>query len=326
MKLHYTYLLLLIALLLYGCIDEEVDPCPSNKVENSLQLNFVYTDGKQPDIFNEKIERVHLYIYDIDEQYVKKKRVDKSELTRFAGTHLNLSPGIYRVVCWGNAADKTTLYKPAMGRLFKDAHLLFGQPDKEEADSSVATGGGDALYYALTSTTAFTHGPFVVTIPRDAEKVKTATINFGSAHMQVEVYIKGFEDKTTDGNLLLPLVELTAIPAGYNFDMKPLNRFISYRDKAAECIIEGEPMCGVDFSTPLIGTDTPARVVIKRESDGTTLTNFSLSEFIRDNDIDIINTPQPIVPILVEFTHNQVSVDISLPKWDYEDVEVEYVN
>ncbi len=323
MKLHSTYLFLLFCVLLYGCIDEDLSSGPK-VTENNLQLKFVHTDGNGSDIFNDKIERVDVFVYDANEHFVKKHHVGNSSLSAFAGTNLTLPPGTYRLVCWGNAVEDNTQYKPTEGSLLKETLLLTGLPNKNEqeddTDVVIATGHGVPLYYAPRSKDVPTSEVFTLTVPR--EGVKSTAINFGSAHIKVQVYVKGFEDFGANGQLLPPLIKLRDVPAGYNFELEPISDFIAHRDKAIDCTIDGQPMHTIDFYTPLFKEDTPAQIVIRKQSNGEVFARFSLADFIRDNNIDITHTSEPSILIFVEY--NQVSVSISVPTWDYEDVEVEY--
>ncbi|GAB6010399.1 FimB/Mfa2 family fimbrial subunit, partial [Dysgonomonas reticulitermitis] len=210
MKFYHISLLLFFVYVLAGCIDEDLDYCPEI-TENNLILKFVHTDGAGADIFPGNIHRTEVFVFDVNGYFVQHQSVEKEALSVFAGTELNLAAGTYRIVCWGNAYDKTTLDNLSAGSLFSDAFAGFGIPDA----SGIAT-GGDPLYYAPRALSP--SQSFIVTVPEQG--VETAVVDFCSAHIKIEIYIKGFGDISDQGEPLLPLVELTDLSAGYDFDMQ----------------------------------------------------------------------------------------------------------
>lgn len=301
MKLIHLTLLLLSALVLNGCIDEDLSSCYDCDKDNLL-LDFLYTDKEGADIFADNIQGVDVFVYDSNDFFVKQHYVTKSELSVYAGTELSLLPGTYRLVCWANVAEKTSITEPTKGTPYSDAILDFATTKEGDA----VTTGGDPLYYAPKVEDSSSSKTFTVTVPEKG--THKATISFRSAHMVIELYVKGFED-----NSLLPLIELSGVPAGYNFDLQTFGPSVTYSGVATNQTIDGQQMAVVKFITPLFDRDTPIKVHIKKQSDGSTLTTVSLDDFISDNNIIISNITQVVIPIYVEYM--QTSVDITLPAW-----------
>lgn len=298
MKLYRISLLLLLsALVLVGCIDDDLSSCP-NHILNNLRLEFFHTDDKGVDLFKNNIHDVEIFVYDLNGLFVTKKHIDKQKLNNFAGTDIGLSPGSYRIVIWANTFDKTQIYKPEKGSFFSDARVNFGLPNAQ----GVST-GGDPLYYA-SYYTANVKSP----------SLDTATIKFRSAHVKIEVYIKGFIDNSSGGQALLPIVEITDIYAGYNFDLEPFDPSIIYKDISTNKTKEGNQLAAAEFYTPLFEENKLTKVIIRKQSDGSVVTIINLEDFIKDNNIVITGvTTQVVIPIFIEY--KQGAVNIKLAEW-----------
>lgn len=314
MKPFRLTLLLLTALLLQGCIDEDLSSCPNFRDKN-LWVDFVYTNKGGADIFADNIASVYLFVYDANGVFVTQKHVSQKDLLAHAGTELALFPGTYRIVCWANAAEKTYLYNPIKGSMFRHGYLDFAVGQTRAA----AMVGGDPLYYAPSKDDATSPQLFKVTVPEEGEE--RATINFRTAHSVLEIYVKGFTDKNKEGQLLLPQIELQGIPTGYNFGLQGFGPPVTYSGVTTLETIDGEQLAVISFITPLFWEERPIDVVVKKQSDNTALTIFSLTNFIRDNSIDVGQSIKLTIPIMIEY--KDVSVDIRLPHWYNVPVEPE---
>lgn len=313
MKLFRVSLLLLSAFLLNGCLGEDTDSCPP-VTDNNLILEFRYTDNQGTDIFSGKIDKVDVFVFDLSGSFVQSQSVNKASLSAFAGTRLNLCPGTYRIVCWGNALDKTLFGGLDSTGLFKDAFTGNSTLNEE----GIAT-GGDPLFYAPRNTADGFSEKFTVSL--GPEGTQKAVIDFYSAHIKVEVYIKGFEDKGLLREQLPPLVELTDIPAYYNFEMQDFGSSISYKDITSYQSLKGQELAVIHFCTSVFTEDTPMRVLIKKSSDGSTVTAISMKDFIRENNITLDTGEQITVPILVEY--KGASIEITLPEWGHNPIDPE---
>lgn len=296
MKLFPVSLLLFFVCMFGGCISEDTGDCPV-ELQNNLILKFLYTNNEGTDIFTQKINRVHVFVFDSADHLIQEQIVDQASLSVFAGTQLNLQAGIYRIICWGNALDNTSFAQVEMADLFKNAFL---------SNSGIDPTNGDPLYYAPFPSQVFT-------VAVSQGQVQTAQIAFCSAHIKIQVYVKGFDDKSPEGDQLPPLVKLVDIPSGYNFDMQASNDLIFYQDAAHYRTVEGQTLAALDFNTPLFGQDTPAQLLIKKQSDQTTVTTISLKDFIKENNISLDDNQQVVIPILIEY--KSVGISITLPGW-----------
>ncbi|WP_308601562.1 FimB/Mfa2 family fimbrial subunit [uncultured Dysgonomonas sp.] len=306
MKLFYISLLL-SALFLSGCIGEDMDACIESET-NNLTLKFCYTDGDGWDIFSDKINKVDVFVFNQTGSFICAESVDKTSLSVFAGTQMNLSPGTYRIICWANSFDNTKFNLSDDNITFTDAFIHNSL--WEDVDALFVN--GDPLYYGqpiqdeLSSSQEFT-----VTIPDKGEA--TATIPFCPAHITIEVFVTGLEDLSIGGELLPPTIELAEIFTHYNFDMQTLEATIPYRDISTFHSIDEQQIATSCFYTPLFDEDTSIEIIIKKTSDQTTVTAFSLASFMAENNITIDPIGETVIPILIEY--KQASVEIKLPTW-----------
>lgn len=301
MKFFAISLLLFSVCMFGGCISEDIDSCPP-ELDNNLILKFLYSDAQGTDLFAENISQVDVFIYDSQDRLVQKKQVNESALNTFTGTELSLEPGTYRIVCWANALQKTRFENENVTDLFKNALLI-----NADIDANNTAPNGDALYYAPFPTQSF-----LVTVA--PEKIETKEIAFASAHIRIEVFVKGFEDRlNSQGSLLPPAVQLTDISSGYDFQMQTSAKMISFLDIAQYQIIDGQSMAVIKFNTPLFKEDTSTQLLIKKQSGGATVTTIDLKDFIQKNNISFSGNQPIVIPILIEY--KSVGIDITLPGW-----------
>jgi hypothetical protein len=98
-KIWGVFCLMSIGLLTQGCVADDLSVC-------GISMHFKYTrnvDGI--DKFSSSINRINLYVFDADgflvEEYVEEGDSLPSDFTLF----LNLTPGVYDFVAWGNLGE-----------------------------------------------------------------------------------------------------------------------------------------------------------------------------------------------------------------------------
>ena len=147
-----------------------------------------------------------------------------------------------------------------------------------------------------------------MTVPESGSK--TEVLLFSSAHITIGVYVKGFKDTTP-----LPSVELTDIPAHYDFNRQASGTSILYRKTAVNTVVENQNYAYSEFYAPLFDENTPTLLYIKKQSDGSTVATVSLKDFIVQNNISLIGEGL-FIPIQIEF--KSVSVEVTLPSgWGF---------
>lgn len=137
----WSLLLLLVAL--GACdIDTDLPECNYN-----ARIDFFYTLDGQTNVLPLYIHRMTDYVFDADSTLIEiHTRERQAELT-YSG--LQLPPGQYSLVSWGNAKDATTVLPAQIGQTHLNEMLLY-------LDNSVAAtrqgtpttqGNGDKLYF-----------------------------------------------------------------------------------------------------------------------------------------------------------------------------------
>ncbi len=312
MKLFHINLLLSIIILLNGCIRDDTDSCPAVQNDN-LILEFYYTDNKGTDIFSEKIHKVDIFIFDNNKRLVLKNSVGLISLSDFKGIRINLPPGVYHIISWANADTKTIFAGLDTGGLFNNA-FLGPVLDKEGTTDSL-----DPLYYAQAhGKDSFTES-FCISVPEHG--IVKAISSFKRAHIKINLFIKGLEDKSPEGGFLAPLVEIAHTPSFYNFEMQTFGNPITYRKHSSLQTVEGQQIAESSFCTPVFSTETPMEVNIRKQSDGSTVATVSLKEFIIENNIKLDNNAETVISILVEF--KGTSIGITVPGWAQSPIDPE---
>lgn len=291
MNLRYNISVLLIAAmagLSSGCIREDRSDCTCD-----VLLSFVYTGDGTSDIFPEKIDKVSLYVYSAgDNSLAGTYEFDKSDLTALQGAHIRLVPGDYRIVCWGNAADRThvhTVYDGA--HVAEPAHLSPG----------LSFNGTDDLYFS----------DLEVTVPETLVDV-SGVCEFESSHIDMYVKLRGFK------NALPTTVKLThtGCPEYTDFFNSPSS------DKCdVEPVIMDDPeeensyllVYNVLRFTESEDTD----IVLTTADDGREFYRLSVPEFVDRYGIDVDGKQEARAAIII--TLGPTGVDVS--EWNIEDVD-----
>lgn len=291
MNLRYNISVLLIAAmagLSSGCIREDRSDCTCD-----VLLSFVYTGDGASDIFPEKIDKVSLYVYSAgDNSLAGTYEFDKSDLTALQGAHIRLVPGDYRIVCWGNSADRThvhTVYDGA--HVAEPAHLSPG----------LSFNGTDDLYFS----------DLEVTVPETLVDV-SGVCEFESSHIDMYVKLRGFK------NALPTTVKLThtGCPEYTDFFNSPSS------DKCdVEPVIMDDPeeensyllVYNVLRFTESEDTD----IVLTTADDGREFYRLSVPEFVDRYGIDVDGKQEARVAIII--TLGPTGVDVS--EWNIEDVD-----
>ena len=306
----FTRLLLyLIALIFSSCIRDFNDDCPA---DSKFILMFEYTDRAGNDIFDERVQRVDVFVYNSDNFLVHRQTIDREQLTAFAGTKLTyLCPGRHRVVVWGNAINKHTFRGVQLGDPIRDARL-----------SLVSATSGEQLLYAPATRMGAQAAEFIIHV--SDREVRAATIPFSRAHKRIEVFVAGFDNRTeTLGEL--PIIRIEGVSAHYDFDRRTSENRVAFQADAVAHTIGNQRVAFAGFYTPLFEANNP-KVIEVRAASGSVVYSVDLRDFLANNpqivlhDTDI---PDTVVPVLVTF-NKDLSVEISIPKWEENIVRPEY--
>ena len=291
MNLRYNISVLLIAAmagLSSGCIREDRSDCTCD-----VLLSFVYTGDGTSDIFPEKIDKVSLYVYSAgDNSLAGTYEFDKSDLTALQGAHIRLVPGDYRIVCWGNAADRTHVHT-----VYDEAHVA----EPAHLSSGLSFNGTDDLYFS----------DLEVTVPETLVDV-SGVCEFESSHIDMYVKLRGFK------NALPTTVKLThtGCPEYTDFFNSPSS------DKCdVEPVIMDDPeeenSYLLVYNVLRFTESEDTNIVLTTADDGREFYRLSVPEFVDRYGIDVDGKQEARVAIII--TLGPTGVDVS--EWNIEDVD-----
>lgn len=156
-----------------GCIKEDLDDC-------FRSLYFSYLGDGTQEIFQQKIGKVTLYVYDENENLVRTIELNKEELKN-QKCDLDLPIGKYHIVCWGNPYAETQI-----NRSSNLETAILGTPQYFSRETITTN---DSLYFG-TKDVAIEDYDFEVD-----------TVRFSSAHIKMRVDLTGLEnEKMPDGS------------------------------------------------------------------------------------------------------------------------------
>lgn len=284
-----SLLLTTLLLLMGSCIKENMEDCPQ------IHFSFSYMANGESNVIGDYIDEGILYVFNYsDGQYINRFPVSKMQLTSKERFSISLPAGKYRVVCWGNAFTNTLLPE---GKPFDKC--LAGHPAYENELSVLPT--NDHLYYASSELTVQ---------PNNSSLCEVA---FVSAHINLEVYMKGLSD--------IPVIEFQHLTPAYDFAMNAVYPYsVSYRPEVN--IDTKNKQYFSHFQTLRFATYNPVTMEI-RNSSGVSIYQLALADFMAKNtlyrkiDTRSITTEginELTIAIQVEF--KGLDVNVSVPEWE----------
>lgn len=295
MELKYTILSLIAAVLLTGScsIRDDRSDCTCDII-----LDFLYTGDGVDDIFADKIDKVNMYIYAADNSIAGEYVFDKEALTAEQGTHLHLSPGEYRIVCWGNVFENTTVDKEGSdARVAEPAHFS-GDED--------GFSGTDALYWSSLE----------ITVPETLQDV-TGTCVFECSHIDMQVRLVGFKDAMTiEGGKASINVSHTNCPEFTDFAHSP--------SKDERCDIvpqllddpDDESSWILSYNTLRFTEDEQTSIVISDAESGNVWHTISVKDFIDRYGVTVDGQQEACVSMQIILRGTEVTII----QWNVEEV------
>lgn len=295
-----------IALLSASCIREEMSGC---RVDTNTVITFEYSgDTDDPGMFGKNIDKVSLFVFDDTGVPILEKNIESTALHEFQGTELYLEQGRYKIVSWANAKDNT--------EILLNGNLSDGRVHAVGYGSGKTIRTNDHLYYGEVTVdvpeeaTIMTHGALTV----------TADMHFRSAHINIEVYIKGFGQQNMPETY--PIVTADNLMPEYNMLMEPASEAsFSYTPEVSWN--EEKNMAEACFSVLRFSDDNDIVLSISDpvSDDNETNAEISLKEYMAGQGISVDNKQEATVQVLFEFT--DLGVEVGLPDWESSDVTPE---
>ena len=297
-------MLLSVVVLAAGCIKEDLDDCWN------VSLYFQYLADGDKDVLAQYVDKVYLFVYNEADELVAKESYNQDELINFQATpHFRLMPGRYRTVVVGNAYDQTVVVNEASGDY---DHIYIQHPNwgtDEVVEGHDHNYIGDA-YFEI-----------------GADKLVRDTVTMESAHVNVEVEIKGAYMGTKADN------------GGYTLVFENSNAQTSFKNEVnpgaqGNCYPElfYDEATGFDEATGLLKTQDLAlfrmdgdgccnHLMKLMDAEGKVVAEKDIDEYIEENKIDITKA-EVTLRIGIEFTQLG-PVQIHIPDWEIVDVTPE---
>ena len=278
--------------LLTGCIREDRSDCSCD-----VFLDFLYTGDGQTDIFPDKIDKVNMYVYSAaDRSLAGEYELDKAALTEYQGIHLYLRPGNYRIVCWGNAADRTHIHK-----VYDEAKVA--EPVWFKSDEFFT--GNDELYFSELE----------ISVPETLRDVE-GTCNFECSHIDMYVHLKGFKGAIgPDGQKADITVAHTGVPAYTDFFNVPAAEKCEVMPEIMDDP-EDEDSYIMQYNVLRFTEDEATSLILTNSADGNEIYTVSIPDFIDRYEVEVDGKQEAAVAI--QITLGPVGVEVV--EWNIEDV------
>ena len=300
-----------------GCsLQDDASICPKN-VNGRMTLYFTLKNEQGIDQFSQMITSVNVYIFDSTKTLIKDTALQAIDLTRlvtlkstqkFPGIILNLEPGDYYAVCWGNVGT---------GSSFRSG-LVRGVTRFEDCAIQIpttATSTGDPIYYAPKKLNPYQNKSVAIetraidpsmvlyafTVAKAEERERE--MPFVNAHRTVNIYIMGYTDGT-------PAVQATHLCTEYNFLYQSLGQYRDFLQPAKEVNTpEGKALL-VSFCFGFDEITDDIIFTLKRNAAGSTIPGvdpINLLEFILENGL---SDKEPVYDIRIVFSTLGVTIDV----------------
>lgn len=286
---------LLMCLLLVGglstsCIKEDHSDC-----YNIYCLALSYFGDGDTDIFPEKIDRVHLYVFDQNSNCVTATQLSDADVEAQLTTLPPLEEGEYRIVCVGNAYD-TKVQNLDSKDLSKVSFAAADYVNGEEVS------GNDPLYWSAIN---YTIAPY-----DEKKQIETQTTYFSSSHYDISVEIVGVEAVKSAG---YPDVKLVAVSPNTDFNNRAFGDAATYVMETSH-----------DGGNTLLATNNIMRhqnhedVQLVLQAGENILATVNFAEHIKKYNIDT-TLEECVIPFKVEFT--TANAIVTVPDWFVHNVD-----
>ena len=266
----------MIMMLIWGlcssCISEDHSDC-----YNRYWLELSYVGDGTEEIFQEKIDKVHMYIFDQNSTCVYEKELSEQEVRSQSTLLPKMVEGKYTIVCLGNP------YKTGVHGL--------------------STGDWQDVLFSGNDPNYLTSVEYVIEPYSMKKQESSSTAVFACSHYDISVIIEGapVSDK-------LPSVVISGTASHTDFTNKVCGEPIDYKMEVAR--EEEYLVSSCNIFRHLNHQDVNLKVLAE---DGSELAVVNFQDFISRHGIDC--TKQEVhIPFKVTF--KSADVEITLPGWE----------
>ena len=301
MKLKSLALSLLAAgLFSTSCLKEDHSNC-----YNIYRLALSYMGDDNIEIFDEKIDRVHMYVFDEQNNWVASSQLSDEDVQARLTTLPALEAGTYRIVCIGNAYQ-TEVENLSAGNLDE---VVFGDRSHFAGET---VSGNDPLYW---SSIDYTIRPYE---PKMLEESQTTT--FASSHYDISVEVVNAPGMTKASEGIS--IEIVGVSPETDF-----NNVAGGQATAYVMDYEFDGNNTVTASNSIMRHQNHEDVYLKiAAADGTSLMEVNFAEHIEKYGIDVTKN-ECLIPFEIEFTEaegNLLNIKVTVPEWFFENVTPEF--
>lgn len=284
-------LLLLLVISQFSCISDDDDDC------ERTMIRFSYLGDGISEIFDQRINKVDLYIYDANKNLVQTQSIGKDELKQNHGKRLNIPPGDYYIVCIGNAFLNTEII--AENGINLDNMRVTNPNILKKKDTQT----NDSLYFGYKK----------IRVSESEHYLETNdTIHFVSSHIKMYIEIAGIENYLKDGDSLK--ISINNLFTAFNFSNEVFNDVYTYKPQLTYNMQKS--IYQTKLNVLRIPLESEVNIVIQSSSDKQ-LYSLGLTSFLNKYKQFDLSKNELLIAIRIEFKPQSVSIKV--PEWIIDD-------
>lgn len=299
----YLTAAILPLLLLTGCLKEDWSLC-SNMQNGKLLFRYQQPDGSD---FKNNIRDVHVLLFDENYLFHRYAYTDAAGLDTLVGVHMNLSPGNYYVVCWGNADDNVSNSPVTEGSSMSGSYVQT-QPQH----------GKRPIFYSpykdIVTKAPASRANADYTVHRiEVKQVEfEETLYFFQAHRELNVYVIGYDDPVLGPDPQFD-IKVTNLPCGYDFLLRVLPDCEDKDAKTEFVTRSGTDMQAAEMHTPYHEIADDIFIHVSAPGGVPIVAPINLAQFVADNNLPA--DPAQLHEINITLTYTGGTVTVTSEKW-----------